>query len=413
MNTTILTKKDPYAALRYPDYRFYILTRIFLAIALQIEVVSIGWHVYEITKDPMSLGMIGLVEILPNFAVTLFAGHYADIYDRKKIVISCLFVVMLSGIGLYTITHMVPDNNQQLSLFYVVIAITGLARGTLSPSMFSILTECVPREIYVNSTSWSSTIWQIAYMLGAGVSGFLFAYIRYDAYLVVSALVLCGIISFSFISPKPHLMTKEKRAPMLDSIKEGISYVFKNQVFLGALSLDLFAVLFGGAVALLPIFANDILKVGPQGLGFLKAAPSAGSFIMAAINIYWPPVKNTGKKLLLAVFGFGVCMIIFALSKNFYLSVFILALSGACDNISVVVRGTIMQTLVPPDMKGKVSAVNSVFIGSSNEIGAFESGTAAKIMGVVPSVIFGGTMTLLVVIFTTFRAPKLKNLNFE
>lgn len=208
-------------------------------------------------------------------------------------------------------------------------------------------------------------------------------------------------------------MTKEKRAPMLDSIKEGISYVFKNQVFLGALSLDLFAVLFGGAVALLPIFANDILKVGPQGLGFLKAAPSAGSFIMAAINIYWPPVKNTGKKLLLAVFGFGVCMIIFALSKNFYLSVFILAVSGACDNISVVVRGTIMQTLVPPDMKGKVSAVNSVFIGSSNEIGAFESGTAAKIMGVVPSVIFGGTMTLLVVIFTTFRAPKLKNLNFE
>lgn len=413
MNTPILTKKDPYAALRYPDYRFYLLTRIFLAIALQIEVVSIGWHVYEITKDPLSLGMIGLVEILPNFAVTLFAGHYADIYDRKKIVISCLFVVMLSGIGLYAITHMVPDNNQQLSLFYVVIAMTGLARGTLSPSMFSILTECVPREIYVNSTSWSSTIWQIAYMLGAGVSGFLFAYIRYDAYLVVSLLVLCGIISFSFISPKPHLEKKEQRAPMLDSIKEGIKYVFSNQVFLGALSLDLFAVLFGGAVALLPIFANDILKVGPQGLGFLKAAPSVGSFIMAAINIYWPPVKNTGKKLLLAVFGFGICMIIFALSKNFYLSVFILAVSGACDNISVVVRGTIMQTLVPPHMKGKVSAVNSVFIGSSNEIGAFESGVAAKVMGVIPSVIFGGTMTLLVVIFTTFRAPKLKNLNFE
>lgn len=413
MKTPLLTKKDPYAALRYPDYRFYILTRIFLALALQIEVVTIGWHVYALTKDPLSLGMIGLVEILPNFAVTLFAGHYADIYDRKKIVLSCLFVVMLSGIGLFSITHLVSDNHQKLSLFYLVIAMTGLARGTLSPSMFSILTECVPRDIYVNSTSWSSTIWQIAYMLGAGVSGFLFAWISYDAYLVVSVLVLMGLISFSFISPKPHLNKKDQRAPVIASIKEGISYVFKNQVFLGALSLDLFAVLFGGAVALLPIFANDILKVGPQGLGFLKAAPSAGSFIMAAINIYWPPVKNTGKKLLIAVFGFGICMIIFALSTNFYLSVFILALSGACDNISVVVRGTIMQTLVPPDMKGKVSAVNSVFIGSSNEIGAFESGTAAKLMGVVPSVIFGGTMTLLVVIFTTFRAPKLKNLNFE
>lgn len=413
MNTPNPAKKDPYIALRYSDYRFYLLTRIFLAIALQIEVVTIGWHVYSLTKDPLSLGMIGLVEILPNFAVTLFAGHYADIYDRKKIVTSCLLVVMLSGVALYAITHMVPDGHQKLSLFYLVIAITGLARGTLSPSLFSILTECVPKEIYLNSTSWTSTIWQIAFMLGAGVSGFLFAWIEYDAYLVVSGLVLLGIISFSMISPKPHLTKKDGRAPVLSSIKEGIDYVFKNQVFLGALSLDLFAVLFGGAVALLPIFANDILKVGPQGLGFLKAAPSVGSFIMAAINIYWPPVKNTGKKLLVAVFGFGVCMIIFALSKNFYLSVFILAVSGACDNISVVVRGTIMQTLVPPHMKGKVSAVNSVFIGSSNEIGAFESGTAAKIMGVVPSVVFGGTMTLLVVIFTTFRAPKLKNLNFE
>lgn len=409
----MITKKDPYIALRYPDYRFYISTRILLAMALQFQSVIIGWHVYTITKDPLSLGLIGLVEILPNFSVTLFAGHFADLYDRKKIVITCLTLLMFSGIGLYAVTHLVPNDNHKLSLFYIIIALTGLARGTLSPSLFSILTECVPKEHYLSSTTWNSTLWQIAVMVGAGTSGFLFASIGYDAYLVMSVLIFLSIISFAFISPKPHLTKGDKKAPVLASIKGGIKYVFSNQVFLGALSLDLFAVLFGGAVALLPIYAQDILLVGPQGLGFLKAAPSIGSFIMAAVNVYWPPVKNTGKKLLFAVFGFGVCMIIFGISKNFYLSVFILAVSGACDNVSVVVRGTIMQTLVPADMKGKVFAVNSMFIGSSNEIGEFESGMTAKLMGVVPSVVFGGTMTLLVVLFTTFRAPKLTKLNFE
>jgi hypothetical protein len=224
---------------------------------------------------------------------------------------------------------------------------------------------------------------------------------------------LLSILVFYFISPKPHLLKNDAKAPMLNSIRSGIKFVFSSQIFLGAISLDLFAVLFGGAVALLPIYASDILKVGPQGLGFLKAAPSIGSFLMATLLVYWPPIQNTGKKLLLAVFGFGICMIIFGISKNFYLSIFVLALSGAFDNISVVVRGTIMQSLVPVDMKGKVYAVNSIFIGSSNEIGAFESGVAAKLLGVVPSVVFGGTMTLFVVIFTYFKAPKLKNLNFS
>ena len=406
-------KKDPYIALRFPDFRAYLTTRVLLAIALQFQVVIVGWHVYSITKDPLSLGLIGLVEIIPNFSVILFAGHFADLYDRRKIVLSCLSVLMFSGIALYSVTHMVPDNDHKIYYFYLIIACTGFARGAMGPSIFSILTECVPKEHYVSSTVWNSTLWQISVMLGAGLSGFLFHLIGYDVYLIVSALVFLGMIGFTFISPKPHLTINDKKAPVLGSIKEGIKYVFSNQVFLGALSLDLFAVLFGGAVALLPIYAQDILFVGPQGLGFLKAAPSLGSFIMAAVNVYWPPLKNTGKKLLFAVFGFGVCMILFGISTNFYFSLFVLFISGACDNISVVVRGTIMQTLVPAHMKGKVFAVNSMFIGSSNEIGEFESGMAAKLMGVVPSVVFGGTMTLLVVIFTAFRAPKLKNLNFE
>ena len=406
-------KKDPYAALRYRDFRLYLTTRILLTLALQIQVVIIGWHVYSITKDPLSLGLIGLVEIIPNFSVTLFAGHFADLYDRKKIVITCLSVLMFSGIALFSVTHMVPDDHQKISFFYVIIACTGFARGILSPSLFSILTETIAKKDYVSSATWNSTLWQIAVMIGAGSSGFLFAAYSYNSYLIMSVLVFFAIITFSFISPKPHLIINDKKAPIFASIKGGFKYVFNNQIFLGALSLDLFAVLFGGAVALLPIYAQDILLVGPEGLGFLKAAPSLGSFAMSIVNVYWPPIRNTGRKLLWAVFGFGVCMIIFGISKNFYLSIFILALSGACDNISVVIRSTIMHTLIPPEMKGKVFAVNSMFIGSSNEIGEFESGVAAKIMGVVPAVVFGGTMTLLVVAITWLKAPKLKNLYFD
>lgn len=404
-------KLDPYIALRFPDFRFFVAVKTFLTIALQFQAVIVGWHVYSITRDPLSLGLIGLVEIIPNFSVTLFAGHFADLYDRKKIVFSCLATLFLCSLGLY-LTSYYANTAQQLYLIYGLIAASGFARGIIAPSLFSILTECVPKEHYVNSTSWHSTLWQIAFMLGAGASGFLFSAISYNVYMVIAGFVLISMFFFYFISPKPHLTNNNPNAAILDSIKSGVKFVFGNQIFLGAISLDLFAVLFGGAVALLPIYANDILKVGPQGLGFLKAAPSLGSFLMAAIIVYWPPVRNTGKKLLLAVFGFGICMIIFGISKNFYLSLFVLALSGAFDNISVVVRGTIMQSLIPPDMKGKVYAVNSIFIGSSNEIGAFESGVAAKLMGVVPSVVFGGIMTLFVVIFTSFKAPKLKNLNF-
>lgn len=399
-------KKDPYAALRFHDFRFFLIVKILVTMAMQIQAVIVGWHVYSITHDPLSLGLIGLVEILPNFSVTLFAGHFADIYDRKKIVYSCLAILVLCSLGLFYA-------NSNIGLIYFIIAISGVARGVLNPSIFSIMTECVSQEHRVNSTSWNSTLWQISFMLGAGGSGFLYAYMEYKSYLAITVLLLFSIIAFFYISPKPHLTKKDQKAPMLNSIKSGIKFVFNNEIFLGAISLDLFAVLFGGAVALLPIFANDILKVGPQGLGFLKAAPSLGSFLMAAVVVYYPPVKGTGKKLLAAVFGFGICMIVFGISKNYYLSLIVLALSGAFDNISVVVRGTIMQTMIPPEMKGRVYAVNSIFVGSSNELGAFESGVAAKAMGVVPSVVFGGAMTLLVVVTTYLKAPKLKNLEFK
>ena len=410
MTNHIPPKKDPYIALKFGDFRFFLTTKIFITLALQFQSVIVGWHIYSLTHDPLSLGLIGLVEIIPNFSVTLFAGHFADLYDRKKIVYSCLATLLFCSLALFVTAYYVE--NYKIIFLYSVIALSGFARGILSPSLFSIMTECVPKEHYVNSTSWHSTLWQIAFMLGAGSSGFMFAVISFKTYLMISALLIFAISAFYCISPKPHLTAVDKKAPIFTSIRSGIRFVFSNQIFLGAISLDLFAVLFGGAVALLPIYANDILKVGPQGLGFLKAAPSLGSFLMAAVLVHWPPVKDTGKKLLAAVFGFGACMIIFGISKNYYLSLFVLALSGAFDNISVLVRGTIMQSMVPFEMKGKVYAVNSIFIGSSNEIGAFESGLAARLLGVVPSVVFGGSMTLLVVIFTALKAPKLKSLNF-
>ena len=403
---SIKSNNDPYASLRFHDFRFFLITKILITMALQIQAVIVGWHVYSITNDPLSLGLIGLVEILPNFSITLFAGHFADIYDRKKIVYSCLAALVMCSVALFAVNH-------HVGLIYLIIAISGVARGVLNPSIFSIMTECVSPKHRVNSTSWNSTLWQISFMLGAGGSGFLYAWLEYKSYLVITALMILSILSFFFISPKPHLTKKDQKAPMLGSIKSGIKFVFNNEIFLGAISLDLFAVLFGGAVALLPIFANDILKVGPQGLGFLKAAPSLGSFLMAAVVVYFPPIHNTGKKLLAAVFGFGICMIVFGISKNYYLSLAVLAISGAFDNISVVVRGTIMQTMVPPEMKGRVYAVNSIFVGSSNELGAFESGVAARALGVVPSVVFGGVMTLAVVVMTYLKAPKLKNLEFK
>lgn len=407
------SNKNPYIALNYPDFRFYILTRICLIIGLQFQSVIVGWHIYSITRDPLSLGLIGLSEILPNFAVTLFAGHYADIYNRKKIVHLCLFVLMFSGIFLFNISHMSMPDSTRVMLMYACIAFTGLARGTLTPAMQSILTECVPKEHYVNSTTWNSTLWRIAFMTGAGLSGFVFAWFSYDAYLIMSGLMVVAIGFFYGISPKPHLLEVNKKTPVFASIKEGVSFIFNNQIILSALTLDLFAVLFGGAVSLLPIFATDILQIGPQGLGFLKGAPSLGSFIMSVIIIYYPPIKDTGKKLLYSVAAFGLCMMFFGLSTNIYLSIFLLALSGAFDCVSVIVRGTILQTFVPANIKGKVFAVNSMFLGSSNELGEFQSGLAARIMGVVPSVVFGSSMTLLVVLTTAIKAPKLRKLQFK
>jgi len=276
-----------------------------------------------------------------------------------------------------------------------------------------LLAQLVPKELYPNSSTWNSLIWHIAAVSGPAIGGLIYGYFGVgSAYLGVLAVYSLSFIFFAYTKSRPKPINTDSDN-IYKSLKEGLKFVFKNQIILSSMALDMFAVLFGGAVAMLPVFASEILKVGPEGLGLLRAAPATGAVIMSFTLAHRPPLTNTGKKLMYAIAGFGLCIICFALSENFYLSLFILFLSGILDNVSVVIRQTIMQLYTPDAMRGRVASVNSIFIGSSNEIGAFESGAAAKIMGLVPSVIFGGSMTLLIVYITSRLAPKLKKLEFN
>lgn len=398
---------DPYSALKFPAFRLFITFKFFFTIALQIQSVLVGWQIYEMTKDPLSLGLIGLAEVIPNISITLFGGYVADRMNRKSIVL--FFALILAGISLGLSFF---SQSLGVNFIYFLIALSGFCRGFIAPASFGLMTQTVPREYYVNSSTWSSSLWQIAAMIGAGSAGFLFNLIQYQAsYFLCSSLIMISFIAIVMIHYK-HTKQSIANENIFVKIKEGIQFVFRDQRIVGAMSLDMFAVLFGGAVALLPIFANEILQVGPSGLGLLRAAPSFGAMIMAIILMKYPPIKKSGVKLYWSVALFGFCMVLFAISKNFYFSLICLFVSGALDNVSVIIRTTIMQSLTPEEMKGRVSSVNSIFISSSNEIGAFESGVAAKFMGTVPSVIFGGCMTVIVVLSMIKFAPKLKNLDF-
>ncbi|MFZ1461115.1 MAG: MFS transporter [Ignavibacteria bacterium] len=407
-----IEKPDPYAALRFWEFRNFTIARLCITIASQMQAVIVGWQIYEITKDPFSLGLIGLAEAIPSISVLLFAGHITDISDRKKIVLYSVLLMSFCSLMLLLITsdliHSLSTN--KLILIYSVIFLSGIGRGFSAPSFFAFVSQLVPKEILPNAITWNTTTWQTGAVTGPAIGGLLYGFI--GATNTFITIVIFWIISVFMILP-----IKNKPVPVIigiQSLKEkltaGLKFVFERKIVLGAISLDLFAVLFGGAVALLPIFAGEILFAGPEGLGILRAAPSIGAVIMAVTMTRRPFTKNAGKNLIISVFGFGLCIILFAISKNFYLSLIILALSGAFDSVSVVIRATIIQLMTPDNMKGRVSAVNSIFIGSSNEIGAFESGVAAKLLGTVPSVIFGGVMTILIVTVVTFAFPKLRRL---
>lgn len=402
----------PYAAMKIRDFRLFIFARFCITLAIQIQAVVVGWQVYEITKDPLSLGLIGLAEAIPSISVSLYAGHVADIMSRKRIIlVTVATLVFCSGSLLY----FTMDAGSFLLAYgvmpiYAVIFISGIARGFITPAVFSFMPQLIPRELYQNAITWNSTLWEMASIGGPPVGGLIYGFFGITAaYSADAALMVIGLLLVISVADRPVPPATEEQG-IVEKIKAGLKFVFGNRIILSAISLDLFAVLFGGAVALLPIFADQILHVGKIGLGFLRSAPGIGALLTALYLTYHPLRRHMGAILLAAVAGFGVCMILFALSANFWLSMGVLAISGACDSVSVIVRGTLLQTLTPENMKGRVSAVNNIFIGSSNEIGAFESGVAARLLNVIPSVIFGGVMTLIVVAVTSWKAPELKKL---
>ena len=408
-----MSNSSPYASLQIKDFRLFIFARLCITLAIQIQGTIVGWQVYELTHDPLSLGLIGLVEAIPAITVSLYAGHVADIMDRKKIIIPTIAILFICSASLLFFTLDVGKIVFSYGAIpiYVVIFISGIARGFLSPATFSFMPQLVPRELYANAISLNSTFWEAAAIGGPMLAGFIYGFFGVTtSYFVDALLMAASLVIYLTIANRPVPLSHSEQS-VGAKIKEGLSFVFSNQIILAAISLDLFAVLFGGAVALLPIFAKEILQAGPEGLGLLRAAPAVGAVAIAVYITHNPIKKNIGKILLCCVSGFGITMIGFGLSTNFWLSIGLLVMSGMFDSVSVIVRSTLIHTLTPENMKGRVSAVNSIFIGSSNEIGSFESGFAAKLMGVVPSVVFGGLMTLGVVGVTSVKAKKLRRLH--
>lgn len=407
-------KHDPFAALRIKEFLFFLTTRFFLTLAIQMQSVIIGWQIYQYTKDVLALGLIGLAEAIPFIIVSLFAGHVADTFNRKHIIVlfTSLLIFCTSALLYFSLETSTVIESYGITPFFIVIGGIGVIRGFLAASFPSFMAQIVPRAFYTNSSTWNSTIWHVASVIGPAAAGFICAISFTAAYEVNIFLILIAVLSFLFITSKP-LPLKEKKESLKESLSAGIKFVFGHQLIVGALTLDLFAVLFGGAVAMLPAYADKILHVGAVELGFLRAVPAFGAVVMALIIVYKPPTKNAGRNLLFAVAAFGMATILFAISTNFYLSLFFLFLTGAFDNVSVVIRHTILQLSTPDEMRGRVSAVNSIFIGSSNEIGAFESGIAARGLGLKASVVFGGIMTILIVAATAKIAPKLRKLNLD
>jgi MFS family permease len=414
-------KSIAYEVLKIKDYRSYIIARTFITFGVNVLGTVVGWQVYAYTQDTFSLGLIGLAEFVPFLFVTLVGGYIADIIDRKKIMQTCIFLYAVCAFMLYMLStnYAYIIDNHGVTPIYFIIGLTGLVRGFLGPAQSAFAAQLVPVELYASAATGSTMSWHISSIGGPAIGGLLYGFTKgpWTSYAIVTVLALIGL-GFLFTIESRHIEKKNepntegvKKEGFFDSVGVGMDFVFKNQVILGSLALDMFAVLFGGAVVLLPAFAKDILQLGPEGLGIMRAAPAAGALLMGVILVNFPLKGSAGKILLFAVAGFGFCTILFAMSTNFWFSLLMLAGTGFFDNVSMVIRGTVIQLFTPNEMRGRVSAVNSLFIGSSNELGAFESGVAAKFMGLVPSVIFGGMMTLLVVSVTWFKAPKLKNLD--
>ncbi len=410
--------KDPFLAFRYPEFRYFVVASFLITVAQLVQEVVIGYELYRITHDPLAIGMIGLVEAVPFIGLSLFGGHLADRLSKKKIMLFSAAGIV--GCSLFLHFYTTESMRATLSPFallagiYSVIFFIGVLRAFYSPAGQSLRAFLIPREAYESASTWSSSAWQSGAIVGPMVSGFLYSLFGFsNTLLIVVALICCTFFLLTLIKDK-SVPAPSKHESILASLKEGIHFVFNTKIILYSISLDLFSVLFGGVVAILPIFAEDILHVGAAGLGILRAAPSIGAVITLLLLSKFSPMKHAWRNLLIVVTAFGLCILTFALSTVMWISLAALFFSGAFDSVSVVIRGTILQLMTPDELRGRVQAVNGMFLSSSNELGAFESGLAAKMFGTVPSVVFGGTMTLVIVgwVYTRSKelfAIKLKN----
>ncbi len=395
-----------YVAFGFRDFRLLIAGEFIAALGNQMLSVAIGWELWVRTHDAFALGMIGLVQVIPVILLSLPAGHVVDQYDRKRIVFitQVFFAVCSVGLALLSLFQ------GPLLLIYLCLLGIGIARAFNNPATATLLPQTVPPSAFTSAATWSSSAWQLASIAGPALAGVIIASLNQIAiiYIFDAVAAIVFLILVALIKGRPLALSA--KTATLESLAEGLRFIRSTKVILAAITLDMFAVLLGGAVALLPVYATDILKVGPSGLGWLRAAPSIGALIVAVVMAYLPPFKSAGKTLLLAVAGFGLATIVFGLSTSFWLSIAMLTLLGGLDNISVVIRSTLLLTLTPDEMRGRISAVNSIFIGTSNELGSFESGLTAALFGPVLSVVAGGIGTILVVLAVTKIWPEMKAL---
>jgi MFS family permease len=403
-------KKDPFAALRYKAFRSYLGMRFFFTFAYQAQAVIIGFYIYSVTHKKMDLGWIGLCEAIPALVIALYGGYLADKSEKRKMLLIISGLVLFASVVMFfatmkSMSAYIPKN-WIVPILFCMIFLNGVARAFYGPATFTIYAHSIPKEIFPNGSTWSSSGWQTAAILGPAAGGLVYGFYGITAaFIIIIAFLLISIAIIFFLEPYPPIYIPKES--IWKSLSAGINFVFTTKMLVWAMSLDLFSVFFGGAVAMLPVFAHDILKVGSQGLGIMRAVSSLGAVLTMLAMARFSPMNKPWRNLLIAVTGFGVSIICFGISRSFYLSLFFLFTEGAFDSVSVIIRGTIMQLLTPDDMRGRVSSVNQMFIGSSNEIGAFESGAAASLMGTVPSVIFGGSMTLLIVSVTYLKTKKL------
>jgi MFS family permease len=411
-----LVEKKRSAIIINKEFTWFVTARILFIAGLRMSPVLLGWRLYQITGSKLSLGILGLSEVIAAISFALPAGVKVDKSNKHRLISICILIYFFLMFGLLVITsqwfYSISSKNYVAWSMYIILFITGVVRAYVGSAINSFLAQLVPSTSLVRAVSFNSMVWLLAAVAGPSMAGLLLGYTTITiAFSLVCIFILAAFFVFQKISPKP-VVWQPGESKTWEAVKEGLRFVFGQKALLGAMSLDMFAVLFGGAVGILPVFAIDILHIGPQKLGWLYAATYLGNFIAIAWLITRPVKRKQGKTLLYVVAGFGLCILIFAISKNFWLSFVALFVSGLFDGVSVIIRGTIVQLFVPNEMRGRISSVNSIFINSSNELGQFESGVTASLLGTVPSVIFGGCMTLLVVIFTWFKAAALRKFEY-